>query len=169
MNHRLDLLAVEPWQRRNLARYTRNLAALSGRLVVDLFDLLVAARGCVTENFSWELHRLAVSYPQQVETATDLPTARISAEEMYDGVRRLRLERRHRRPKRPDWRRLFSRRRRSERFPGEWLTGFDGEAICSYPPEDVVIEEFGRQEYGQPVFVPGGPARNVTPTPVSTP
>lgn len=33
----------------------------------------------------------------------------------------------------------------------------------------VVIEEFGRQDYGQPVFVPGGPARNVTPTPVSTP
>jgi tungstate transport system substrate-binding protein len=31
------------------------------------------------------------------------------------------------------------------------------------------IEEFGRQEYGQRLFVPGGPARNVAPTPVSTP
>ena len=31
-----------------------------------------------------------------------------------------------------------------ERFPGEWLAGFDESAICSYPPEDIVVEEFGR-------------------------
>jgi tungstate transport system substrate-binding protein len=37
------------------------------------------------------------------------------------------------------------------------------------PAGQAVIEEFGRQEYGQRLFVPGGPARNVTPTPVSTP
>lgn len=136
---------VEAWQRRNLARYTRNLAALSGRLVADLFDLLAAARGCVSENFAWELHRLATSYPAQGEAAADLPTARIAAEEMYDGVRRIRLLRRTpRRKTRGPESLLRRRRRRDERFPGEWLTSFDGEMICSYPPEDVVVEEFGR-------------------------
>jgi hypothetical protein len=135
---------VESWQRRNLARYTRNLAALSGRLVVDLFDLLAAARGCVSENFAWELHRLAVAYPHQAETATDLPTARIRADEMFDGVRRIRLMRRLPRHKGRGIESLLQRRRRDERWPGEWLEGFDGEMICSYPPEDVIIEEFGR-------------------------
>jgi hypothetical protein len=136
---------VERWQRRNLARYTRNLAALSGRLVVDLFDLLAAARGCVSENFAWELHRLAVAYPPQGETAADLPTARIRADEMYDGVRRIRLMRRiPRRKGRGIESLLHRRRRRDERWPGEWLESFDGEMICSYPPEDVIIEEFGR-------------------------
>ena len=41
---------VRNWQRRNLARFTRNLALTSGQLVVDLFDLLAAARGCVSAN-----------------------------------------------------------------------------------------------------------------------
>ncbi len=135
---------VRRWQRKNLARFTRNLALSSGRLVVDLFDLLAAARACVSENYAWELHRLAVAYPAQAESATDLPTARIRAEELHDGVRSLRLRRRTRQPKRPDWRSLFKRTRRHERFPGEWLEGFDESTICSYPPEDILIEDFGR-------------------------
>jgi hypothetical protein len=135
---------VEAWQRRNLARYSRNLARISGQLVVDLLDLLVAARGCVSENFAYETHRLAVSYPWQVEAATDVNTARIRAEEMFDGVRRIRLTRRVRRRKSAAWDRMFRRKRMDERFAGEWLEGFDGDSICSYPPEDVIVENFGR-------------------------
>jgi hypothetical protein len=135
---------VARWQRRLLAQYTRNLAFVSNRLVVDLYDLLAAARSCVSDNFAWELHRLAVAYPQQLVAASDLPTARIRADELYDGVRRLRLQRRLRRPKRPDWRSLLRRKRRGEHHAGEWLEGFDSPAICSFPPEDVLVEEFGR-------------------------
>jgi len=135
---------VQRWQRVNLARFGRNLALASGQLVPDFYDLLTAARGCVSENYAWELHRTALTYPAQTEGAADLPTARIRADEMYDGVRRLRLQRRLRRPKRPDWRNLLRRRRGQERWPGEWLQGFDSDAICSYPPEDLIVEDFGR-------------------------
>jgi len=140
---------VHAWQRRLLARFSRNLARASGKLVVDLFDLLAAARGTVSENFAWELHRLAVAYPAQAHSATDLPTARIRADELYDGIRTLRLYRRIRRPKRPDWRTLLRRKRRSERWAGEWLEGFDIDAICSYPPEDIRVEDFGRYLRGR--------------------
>jgi hypothetical protein len=139
---------VHAWQRKLLARYTRNLALASGKLVADLYDLLAAARSCVSENFAWELHRLAAAYPAQRELATDLPTARIRADELYDGVRRIRLFRRTRRPKRPDWRKLV-RQRRGERWSGEWLQGFDANAICSYPPEDILVEDFGRYLRGR--------------------
>ena len=134
---------VEPWQRRNLARFARNLASSGGGLVCDLYDLLAASRACVTENFAWELHRLATAWPWQREVATDLPTARIRAEEMFDGVRRIRLTRRRPATKgrRPES--LLRRRRREERWPGEWLREFDGEAVCSFPPEDVIVEAFG--------------------------
>jgi len=134
---------VEPWQRRNLARYAASLARHSGMLVADLFDLVVAGRACVSDNFAWELHRLAGSYPWQSEAASDLPTARIRAEELWDGVRRVRLTRRLRRPKMRRPESILRRKRRDEKFPGEWLTGFDDEAICSYPPEDVIVEAFG--------------------------
>jgi hypothetical protein len=135
---------VKPWQRLNLARFSRNLSIASGRLVPDLFDLLASARSCVGDNYAWELHRLAVACPGQAEAVADLPTARIRAEELYDGTRRLRIRRRMRRPKRPDWRSILKARRRGERWPGEWLEGFDTDAICSYPPEDVIVEEFGQ-------------------------
>jgi len=134
---------VEPWQRRNLARYAASLARHSGMLVADLFDLVVASRACVSDNFAWELNRLAASYPWQAEAASDLATARIRAEELWDGVRRVRLTRRLRRPKMRRPESVLKRRRRDERFPGEWLTGFEDEAICSYPPEDVIVEAFG--------------------------
>jgi len=135
---------IRPWQRLNLARFGRNLALADGALVPDLFNLIAAARGCVSDNYAWEVHRLATCYPAQAASATDLPTARLRADEIFDGVRRLRIHRLVRQPKRPDWRSLLKRRRRDERWPGEWLEGFDGEAICSYPPEDIVIEDFGR-------------------------
>jgi hypothetical protein len=134
---------LEPWQRRNLARYCGRLARHSGMLVPDLYDLVVAGRACVSENFAFELHRLATSYPWQEDAATDLPTARIRAEELWDGVRRVRLKRRVARPKTRRPESILRRRRRDERFPGEWLASFDGEAICSYPPEDVIVEAFG--------------------------
>jgi len=34
--------------------------------------------------------------------------------------------------------------RKKEKFPGEWATKLDGNSICSYPPEDLVIEDYGR-------------------------
>ena len=34
--------------------------------------------------------------------------------------------------------------RPKERYPGEWAEHIDGDAICSYPPEDLVIEDYGR-------------------------
>lgn len=135
---------VHGWQRINLARFGRNLALASGQLVPDLYDLLSAARGSVSENFAWELHRLATAYPPQERVASGMPTARIRADEMYDGVRRLKLQRQRRRVKRPDWRRLLKRRDKREAFPGEWAQSFESGAICSYPPEDIVIEDFGR-------------------------
>ena len=134
---------VEPWQRRNLARYSGSLARHSGMLVADLFDLVVAGRACVSDNFAWELHRLATSYPWQRDGAADLPTARIRADELWDGVRRVRLTRRLRKPKMRRPESVLRRRRRDERFPGEWLSGFEDEAICSYPPEDMIVEAFG--------------------------
>ena len=34
--------------------------------------------------------------------------------------------------------------RKKEKFPGEWASQLNGTSICSYPPEDLVIEDYGR-------------------------
>jgi hypothetical protein len=135
--------SVRSWQRRGFARFARRLAAASKALVPDLFDLVVAARGCVDESFAYALWRLGTAYPAQSEVS-DLPSVRISGEELLLGTRRLQLRPRIPRPGRHA-RPFPVKRRRGERFPGEFLSGFTGEGLCSYPPEDIVIEAFGRR------------------------
>jgi hypothetical protein len=46
-------------------------------------------------------------------------------------------------PRRKHPSRFPIKRRKKEARPGEWLEAFDGRSLCSYPPEDVVVERFG--------------------------
>jgi len=133
---------VHLWQRRAFFRFSRNYALLEGLLLPDLYQMLMSARGCVDDNFAYAFWRLAVHYPWKRETA-DIPTLRLTAEEVWGGSRRLRFRPRARRQEKGLSRLRFLGRKREQRS-GEWLEGFDSPAICSYPPEDVVIENYGR-------------------------
>jgi hypothetical protein len=133
---------VAHWQRRMIARYTRNLANVSGDLCANVYDLAVAARSIVDDNYGWEVWQMANRYLAQHEHS-DLETVRLSASEIWINTKRLRIRRRLPRPKQ----RLKPtglKPRKHEKTPGEWAKQTTGEAICSYPPEDLLIEEYGR-------------------------
>lgn len=140
------------WQRRLWARYTRNLAFIQRQLVAGLFDLTVAARSVADDNFAWELWEMANFFPHQ-KAATDLMTVRISGEEMWMKTRRIFLRRRLPR-KKTRLRPVGLRGRKKEAFPGEWKQARSGWSICSYPPEDLVIEEYGNflKKKGKSIF-----------------
>ncbi len=70
------------WQRRMLARYTRNLAMMNRDLVASLFDLTVAARSIVDDNYAWEVWNTASRYFAQREVA-DIRTENLSGEEVW--------------------------------------------------------------------------------------
>jgi hypothetical protein len=134
---------IEYWQRRMLARFTRNLASISGDLVAGVFDMTVAARSVVDDNYAFEVWHMANRYPAQKSASDLLETVNLSAAEIWINTKKLRLRRRLPRPKQ----RLTPRglkRRKKEKFEGEWAQQTDGTAICSYPPEDLVIEDYGR-------------------------
>lgn len=133
---------LEYWHRRLLARYTRNLAMVSGQLMAHAFDLAVAARSIVDDNYGWEVWQMANRYPAQ-QASCELETISISAEEIWIRTKRVKMRRRLPRPKQ----RLKStgvKPRKKEKFAGEWARQTSGNAICSYPPEDLVIEDYGR-------------------------
>ncbi len=134
--------AVAHWQRRLLARYTRNLAISNGDLTAGVFDLTVAARSIVDDNYAWEVWDAANRYPPQ-EAESDLTTLNLSGEEIWTNTRKIRIRRRLPRPKRR-LRPAGLKPHRKEKYAGEWAQEFHGEAICSYPPEDIVIEDYGR-------------------------
>jgi hypothetical protein len=129
------------WQKRAFFRFARNYALQESMLLPDLFQLLASARGCVDDNFAYALCRLATCYPWQTESS-DLATISISPEEIWGGSRRIRFRPRRKRSKGISQLGLLGRKR--ETRPGEWLEGFDDPAICSYPAEDIAVEEYGR-------------------------
>jgi hypothetical protein len=133
---------IAHWQRRLLARYTRNLALAANDLAAGIFDLTVAARSIADDNYAWDVWEAAGVYPPQ-RTESELPTARISGEEVWIDTRRIRLRRRL--PKTKQKLRPYGLKpRKKEKVPGEWASQLNGAGICSYPPEDLVIEDYGR-------------------------
>jgi hypothetical protein len=134
---------IEHWQRRMMARFTRNLASINGDLIAGLFDLAIAARSVVDDNYAWEVWQLGNRYSAQRPTSNLLETVNLSGEAIWLNTKKIRLRRRLPRPKQ----RLVPRglkQRKKEKFAGEWAQQTDGSAICSYPPEDLVIEDYGR-------------------------
>jgi hypothetical protein len=72
-----------------------------------------------------------------------LETLNLSGEEVWLHTRKLRIRRRLPRMKQ----RLKPaglKARKREKFKGEWARETNGLSICSYPPEDLVIENYGR-------------------------
>jgi len=68
---------------------------------------------------------------------------RLTAAELWSATRRIRFRpKEQQRAKGRSLVKLLDRKK--ERSPGEWLEGFDDPSICSYPPEDLAIEEYGR-------------------------
>ncbi len=133
---------LSPAQIRLLNRFARNYTLLSGGLVPDFYQLVVAARGAVDDNFAYEVWDKGSEYPWQ-DDSPDIPVIRLSGEDLFLDQRRIRF---HRRIK------TFRRRlvpvpvkgKRCEKTAGEWKKNFKGLYICSYPPEDIVIEDYGR-------------------------
>jgi hypothetical protein len=72
-----------------------------------------------------------------------LETLNVSGEQVWLRTRKLRIRRRLPRMKQRQKPAGLKARNR-EKFAGEWARETHGLSICSYPPEDVVIENYGR-------------------------
>jgi len=129
-------------QVRVLHKFARNYALLSGGLVPSFYQLIVAARGAANDNFAYELWERGSEYPWQSDDP-GLPVLRLSGEDIYLDEKRIRFHRRIKSFRR----RLVPvpvKRKPREKVPGEWKKAFRGDFICSYPPEDVLIEGYGK-------------------------
>jgi hypothetical protein len=129
-------------QVRTLHKFARNYALLSGSLVPSLYQLIVAARGIADDNFAYEVWNKGSDYPWQIENP-ELPVLRLTGEDLFLDQRRIRFHRRLKTFRR----RLVPvpiKKKKREQTPGEWKRDFEGLYICSYPPEDLVVEGYGQ-------------------------
>jgi len=128
-------------QIRILNRFARNYALLTGNLAPSFYQLIVASRGAVDDNFAYEVWEKGSDYPWQTEEP-GLPVLRLEGEDLFLDQKRIRF---HRQMKTLRTRLVPVpvRKKRRERRPGEWRKDFKGSSICSYPPEDVAVEGYG--------------------------
>jgi hypothetical protein len=134
---------LRSWQRLGLAKFTRNLAILDGHLVPGVYNLALGARSVVDDNYAYEVWQMANRYGVQQTEDPPLETLNVSGEEVWLRTRKLRIRRRL-----PRMKQMLKpaglKPRKREKFKGEWASQTTGGAICSYPPEDLVIENYGR-------------------------
>jgi hypothetical protein len=124
-----------------LRRFTRNYALITGRLTPNLYQLVIGARGAAGDDFAYEVWDEASHYPWQTDEP-GLPVLRLRGEDLWLDKRRIRF---HRRLKslRTRLMPVPVKPRPRENFPGQWDVDWDRVNVCSWPPEDVVIEDFG--------------------------
>jgi hypothetical protein len=129
-------------QERVLNRFARNYALISGGLVPNFYQLIVSARGAADDNFAYEVWEKGGTYPWQTENP-GLQVLRLRGEDLFLDQKKIRFHRQLKTFRR----RLVQvpvKKKKREKTPGEWKKDFEGYHICSYPPEDVVIEGYGR-------------------------
>jgi hypothetical protein len=124
-----------------LHQFARNYALIQGQLTPDFYQLVVAARGVADDDFAYEVWDLGASYPWQ-EDSPGLPVLSLRGEDLCLNQKKIRFQRRLRQTRK----RLLPipvRRRPREPRPGAWRQAWRGGSLCSYPPEDLVVEGFG--------------------------
>lgn len=138
---------LKVWQKRNFNTFARRLAYLRGQLLPSLLNLMYAARACVDHNFAYEFWDLATFYPWQTEKNDYVEEFDFDGESLQiDGVRIKHFEFHRTFPR---LRQSFSKMPIQDRLtptgdPSDWSGAFESGRICSYPPEDIVIEDYGR-------------------------
>ncbi len=128
-------------QRAILHQFGRNYALVHGQLTPDFYQVVVAARGVADDDFAYEVWDLGATYPWQ-EAQPNLPVLRLTGEDLFLDQKKIFFQRRLRQTRK----RLVPmpvRKKPREKRPGEWREKWSGESLCSFPPEDLVVEGFG--------------------------
>lgn len=156
-----------PQSLQSLLSFARKLCVRGRRLIPDMWTLTAAAKGCVGNDFALSVLRCASRYPpngviDDLEVIAEEPDSEepapppesdltsVSPEELglMMSVPDLAGEHgpcqaRTRTPgEQREWRPLPLRRRPDRRNRALWKRGWNPNSHCSWPPEDVVIENF---------------------------
>ena len=130
-----------------LFQYLRNLCRIAGKILPDLYDLILAAKGMGDDDYAYEVFRTAVSYPFSPEGPLE-DQVKFMPSDLQNEVIKFAFKRRYRRPvlKEVDNLDDFDPIPEEE-YTGQWKEIWDEESpegYVSYPPEDEYLERYLR-------------------------
>lgn len=121
---------------RNIMKFARNYSLINGHLMPDLYKILSAAKGCVDPNYAYEVWELGTDYPY-LKNVDNLPELDLSIEDIWGNSKIIRFNMKEKGRKNSSFPKLRKDRSKFRFQPPRPFS------ICSYPPEDVAIENFG--------------------------
>lgn len=135
--YKIERSALFPgYNLRNTMKFARNYALQTSKLLPDLFQTIAAAKGCVDHHYAYEVWKLATEAPFHKNT-DGLPEIDISPEELYGSSKKIHFL------LKPQARKAFQQFAKRRDKTQAKLYPPSPFSICSYPPEDVIIENFG--------------------------
>lgn len=133
---------ISPHQVFLLDRFARKYAHIKGMLLPDFYELLISARGAISSHFCYRMWEIGTEYPAQ-KGPTELEIIELRAEDIFPFVEKVRMN-----PHAPLRPRAgvprFLRRSEKQRKPKDTKFEFQPFSICSYQPEDIIIENYGK-------------------------
>jgi hypothetical protein len=136
---KLDL-EVKNWHEKAIGDFLRKRCFLEEKLLPEFFELVNASKGVVDDDFAYELWEFGSTYPYQ-EEKPGLMTVDLTPDEVWLGSERIRFRKRIPSRKRGKFG-IPQRLRPKEKRPGEWSKDFEKDGLCSFPVEDIAIENF---------------------------
>ncbi len=132
---------IAPQREKLFFRFARNWSIVAGRLLPDTYRMVIAARGFGNDNFARIMYNVLHELPSARNSR--FQEEQLTLDDLHRDSRLIRFRMKVRIKRKvppPD----IVRRFRREKYPGEWREAWRGSGICSYPPEDIQIEDFGR-------------------------
>ena len=123
-----------------LTRFARKYATIKGMLLPDFYELLIASRSCVSSHFCYRVWEIGTYYAPQLGPA-EIETIELRADEVFAFVSKVRMNPHAPLKPRATLPRFLKRKeKRSQAGKDRKFSPF---TICSYQPEDLVIENYG--------------------------
>lgn len=132
---------VSPHQTYLLKKFARKYAFVKNMLLPDFHELLISGRGCINAHFCFRMWEMGTAYPPQ-NGPSEIQEITLKASDIFPLIHKVRMD-----PNSP-----LRSRGRLPRFliQKKKAAGIDSQlhtnpnTICSYPPEDVTIEGYGK-------------------------
>jgi len=128
---------------KTLFQYSRNLSLAEQRLLPNLFQLLIASKNIVDDDYAWKVLEKATKYPYD-DDSDNYETLKMTLEGGYDPNGRYIKLRRHHPYSYGKEKEVPLKEKPEEKYPGEWRDKWEEgkEYTVSWPPEDILEEDY---------------------------
>jgi hypothetical protein len=116
-----------------MIKFARNISILNGKIMPNYFTILESAKANIDDNYAWELIQILGYYNYQPETSF-LPQIDINDLKNYNSMF---IRKREKRPSKNPM-----KMRKKQKKDEDWSKNFKRGDICSYQPEDIIVEDF---------------------------